>query len=59
MDESSTKVNLVEADLKNKQPGRTFTGPTCINFIFLTTTMFAMSIDIHLTASITLAIDGG
>lgn len=34
MDESSTKVNLVETDLKNKQPGRTFTGPTCINFIF-------------------------
>ena len=32
MDESSTKVNL--ENLKNKQPGRTFTGPTCINFIF-------------------------
>ena len=29
---NSTKVNL--ENLKNKQPGRTFTGPTCINFIF-------------------------
>ena len=33
MDASSTKVNL--KNLKNKkQSGRTFTGPTCINFIF-------------------------
>lgn len=57
MDASSTKVNL--ENLKNKkQSGRTIVVlPVLI--LFLATTMLAMSIDVHLTASITLAIDGG